>query len=144
MRGVHPTKWTDLSKAASRLASRLREAASGGASREPWRAHYVMERDLELQSDASSDNLAQAFISGMMDFNPSQLADLLNNNTTPVAGLGSGRGFTEEMAASMQAQFRPIATQTSSADRARREAHRRAAAGTPARSSPTDVISHQD
>ena len=79
----------------------------------------------------------------MMDFTPSQLANLLNNNTTPVAGLGSGRGFevTEEMAASMQAQFRPMATQTSSADRARREAHRRAAAGTPARSSPTDVIS---
>jgi hypothetical protein len=48
--GVPPTKWTDLFMSSSRLATRLSEAASGGSSAEPWRAHYVMERDLELRN----------------------------------------------------------------------------------------------
>jgi hypothetical protein len=101
-----------------------------------------MEGDLELRKDTSSETLAQGLMSGMMDFGPSQLAELLNKHTTPVAGMPNFQ-VTAEMAAQMQAQFRPFAEQTSTEDRARRNANR-AATLAPQPSEVASVIHDQD
>ena len=82
-----------------------------------------MERDVERLKGEETHGLATELVSGMMDFSAAQLAEMLNRTTTPVDGVGSFK-FTEEMAAKMQAQFKPLAANTSEEHRARRSENR--------------------